>query len=337
MSKDKQRPGYLGASIPEKQKPKKSSRPVYSSEDSSLLAARLDELNEALTKQNRDRLDAEYNVGWDNLDEGLQSLLSEYESDLVTARADIQTWADEVSAGFEAIAEWQDETEDAIARIAGEVGEGYATVEMIASVTDANGNVTAASIAAAVNDSGSSVMIEADKIQMTGTTTFLTGSDVGDNGSAVIAGNRISLNLDGSDDDGYHTLTSDNGVNFDYIDGAPGHGTQSFASIYTSVDGNDSDNSSRYALCIDANAFFNPNNDRAYASLKLTAQGRVSVSGYDGIYLESYAGYITADAGDNTRIRANKSFYQMTATPSNNDWSFCTDGIYHGTTRVLAV
>ena len=50
---------------------------------------------------------------------------------------------------------------------------------------------TGIKIAKAINDSGSSVKIKADHIEMTGTTTFLTAKDVGANGSTVIDGGRI--------------------------------------------------------------------------------------------------------------------------------------------------
>lgn len=46
------------------------------------------------------------------------------------------------------------------------------TTSMISSITDTNGDITAASIIAKVNDSGSSVMLSADKILLDGTTFF---------------------------------------------------------------------------------------------------------------------------------------------------------------------
>ena len=52
--------------------------------------------------------------------------------------------------------------------------------------------VNTASIVTAINQSGSSIEINADKIQMTGTTTFLTAYDVGSNGTTVIDGDRIA-------------------------------------------------------------------------------------------------------------------------------------------------
>ena len=63
---------------------------------------------------------------------------------------------------------------------------------VVSAVDDSSGNVTAASIVAAINKtSGSSmVKIEADHIEMTGTTTFVSASDLSTYGRTVInAGN----------------------------------------------------------------------------------------------------------------------------------------------------
>ena len=65
---------------------------------------------------------------------------------------------------------------------------------VVSAVDDSSGNVTAASIVAAINKtSGSSmVKIEADHIGMTGTTTFVSAADLGANGTTEIDGGRIS-------------------------------------------------------------------------------------------------------------------------------------------------
>ncbi len=66
------------------------------------------------------------------------------------------------------------------------------TISSIVANVGANGTVTAASIVQTINNSGSSVMISADKIYMTGSTTFLTAKDVGANGSTTINGSLIT-------------------------------------------------------------------------------------------------------------------------------------------------
>lgn len=65
---------------------------------------------------------------------------------------------------------------------------------VVSAVDDSSGNVTAASIVAAINaTSGSSmVKIEADHIKMTGTTTFVSASDLSTAGKTVIDAGNIS-------------------------------------------------------------------------------------------------------------------------------------------------
>lgn len=64
-------------------------------------------------------------------------------------------------------------------------------IAMVVEESDGQNVIKAASIVTAINESGSSVAISADKIQMTGTTTFLTADDVGPGGSTVIDGGLI--------------------------------------------------------------------------------------------------------------------------------------------------
>ena len=63
---------------------------------------------------------------------------------------------------------------------------------MVSGISDDDGLVTAASIVAAVNEAGSTVKINADHIEFTGYTTFLTADDVGSSGSTTISGDRIT-------------------------------------------------------------------------------------------------------------------------------------------------
>lgn len=60
-------------------------------------------------------------------------------------------------------------------------------------VTQSGGNnvVNTSGICTAINNAGSSITINADKIKMTGTTTFLKASDVGEDGETSIDGGRI--------------------------------------------------------------------------------------------------------------------------------------------------
>lgn len=69
-----------------------------------------------------------------------------------------------------------------------------ASIAQVIEAVGSNGEVTVSSIVQKINDSESSVSINADKITMTGTTTFLKPEDVGENGTTVIDGGRIATN-----------------------------------------------------------------------------------------------------------------------------------------------
>ena len=60
------------------------------------------------------------------------------------------------------------------------------------SLVVSDGKINTASIVTSINDGESNVGINADRIVMTGTTTFLKPEDVGENGSTVISGSRIT-------------------------------------------------------------------------------------------------------------------------------------------------
>lgn len=59
-------------------------------------------------------------------------------------------------------------------------------------VVDGNGNVNGSIVISAINGVGSQALINFDKINITGVTTFLKASDVGAGGQTVIDGGRIS-------------------------------------------------------------------------------------------------------------------------------------------------
>jgi hypothetical protein len=70
--------------------------------------------------------------------------------------------------------------------------EAGADITLVVQEKDGEKVINSASIVAAINDDESSVGINADRITMTGTTTFLKPDDVGENGSTVISGSRIT-------------------------------------------------------------------------------------------------------------------------------------------------
>lgn len=67
------------------------------------------ELQDEMKKSNRDNLDAMYNIDEDNLS---ASYRKKIDGQFIAAYSAIRTWAENQSAGFEAVAKWQSETED---------------------------------------------------------------------------------------------------------------------------------------------------------------------------------------------------------------------------------
>lgn len=210
-----------------------------------------------------------------------------------------------------------------------------------------DGKVNAAKITAAINNAGSSVSISADKIKMTGTTTFLSSSENAE-GELEINGNSLGITLDGSDDYGSSTIKSDNGVNFYY---KKRNALLTMGKIYASVAGDTTSTSSRYALVIEADGFTNTEGDSAFTALKLWAAGRMSLEA-NGIYIGSGWGvinpeknaFITLDAAYSTRIKAYATYSQLetiagngyeSADPSNG-YVFCTNGIYYNGNKILS-
>lgn len=216
-----------------------------------------------------------------------------------------------------------------------------------------NGTVNAASIAAAINSAESSVTISADKIKMTGTTTFLSSSENAE-GELEINGNSLGITLDGYYDYGSTTIESDNGINFyykktDYYSGAE---YLPMGKIYAKVDGKNTNTTSRYSLNIESEGFENSEGGAALTALKLSSAGKVSIEG-SGIYIGSTASpfdperncFITLDATAGTRIRAIMSYQTMMNNYQNNGYEsfnpkvgyvFCSDGLYYNGNKILS-
>ena len=216
-----------------------------------------------------------------------------------------------------------------------------------------NGKVNAAKIAAAINDAGSSVTISADKIKMTGTTTFLSSSENAE-GELEINGNSLGITLDGYYDYGSSTIDSDNGINFYYkkTDYYTGEQHLPMGRIYAKVDGENTNTTSRYSIIIESDGFENSEGGSALTALKFSSVGKVSIEG-SGIYIGSKASafdperncFITLDATAGTRIRAIMSYQTMMNNYQNNGYEsfnpkvgyvFCSDGLYYNGNKILS-
>lgn len=392
MSTDKKKVRYLNAYIPEAQK----ETPVRSSVKEDGRMAEIEDtlaaLKDILTKNNRDNLDAMYNIDMDNLSSSLKMLLKSYDDGITQAQADIQTWANAQEAGFSAVAQWQSGAESSLSRIEGkadantasisavsqrvtatsdalaaykqEVSDTYATTQqlsslsstvdgkislsqsailtyvennyaeaaMIASVTNSRGEVTAASIVAAVNDAGSSVMIDADRININGS-TVLQARNGSEDLVTRIDGNDISVYCD-PDYSGSESLSRlSYRVN-------TGRSDNKAADIFLKNYGSGESDDSRFALVIKSRDFAY-DGDLYSPSIKMESDMSVSIEAYQQIYLSadgSRTGNIAADSKI-IALRPSLSYASATgrfpSTATDSGYVFCTDGIYYNGYRIL--
>ena len=131
MSRDNKRK-YLSAYIPEvtpKETPKRDGRKSdgrYAEIEAAVAA-----LSDMLAKQNRDNLDAMYNIDMENMSSSMRRLFQSYDDGITKTQAEIKTWADEQEAGFKSIAEWQNETTNSISSIDGKVDANSASITLL--------------------------------------------------------------------------------------------------------------------------------------------------------------------------------------------------------------
>lgn len=105
--------------------------------------------------------------------------------------AGTKTWVDNNKTAIQDTVKWHSDNGDSLVTFMQEAGNNFASASQVAQIVDKDGNVNAASIVTAVNESDSAVAINADKIVMTGTTTFLKPGDLGEGGNTTIDGARI--------------------------------------------------------------------------------------------------------------------------------------------------
>lgn len=381
---------YLGANVPEKEKQAQKQTSVRENNRFKQLENELAAIKEQLTIQNRDSLDAMYNIGMDNLDDSMKRLISETGNSI----ASIIVKTNENSASIKAFAEWKNGTgtdslagfvanatkdfatismlaqytttddvnglisnakagiiaearqgmatismlasyttttdvnnliSSATAGIVAEAQEGMATVSMIASVTE-NGEVTAASIVAAVNDSGSSVKINANHVDISG---FVTFSDLEDDGASTINGNNISLISDRYGD-------SESSITFKKKI-STGSSTQDFFKLYTIDNSKENDDEARFAVKLETFRVRATDGYTYGTALKLIGSS-ISIEPAQTFYVSSL--YATIDSERGLGIRARKTGAQLENLLPNgkvaDTYYFCTDGIYYGDAKILS-
>ena len=364
MPRDKIRRGYLSAYVPDSVVRETAKRDGVKSRD------KLDDIEDAvrglqdtLTKQNRDNLDAVYNIDMDNLSVSLRRLFASYDNGISDAMAEIKVWADAQEAGFSAIASWQDEVESSVAAVqavadsngakitslaswqssAEEDIDGLissvavieqtaddngASISQIVQAVGADGRVTAASIVTAVNKSGSSVKISADKVDIDGIVTF---SDLEGDGQSVVNGNNISLIADASGD----SMSELTFYKWRYTDDTEDDYTpDNMFRIYTVDNDTDDDDRARYAAVLETLSAYE-NSTRYSVALKLISYGSMSFESGYLIYLEASKQVIINNGVAPTRIRADSNAYYVESAVPSNCYAFCSDGIYYGSKKIV--
>ena len=257
----------------------------------------------------------------------------------ISSIAGIQQTANENKASIDQITAWKTETADgaieSISSIQQQADANGARIGLLVNSAGTGLTSSAASIiVSAVNGSGSSVMINADKIQFSGEASFVTAGSLGDSGSTVVSGNRIKLHML------YETSTATSKLNFTASDTASDTWYDTLATIGLKNYGSDSADDAKYALLIDSQ-FANENGKEYNVALKLSAKGSISIESATpdgGIYIAAN-GFTTIEAYENVRIRAYASMANMGQTGlmafSNKDYVFCTDGIYYNGKRIV--
>lgn len=147
MSKDKQK--YLAAYVPEsvpKETPKRSG--IKSDGRTKEIEDAIAAFNELLAKQNRDNLDAMYNIDMGNMSSSMRRLFQSYDDGITKANASIESWANAQEAGFKAIAEWIGTDKDgnlisSAAAIKGVADANHASIEALANLVDADSKALA--------------------------------------------------------------------------------------------------------------------------------------------------------------------------------------------------
>ena len=379
---------YLGANVPEKEKQAQKQTSGRENDRFKQLENELAAIKEQLAIQNRDSLDAMYNIGMDNLDDSMKRLISETGKSI----ASIIVKTNENSALIKAFAEWKDGTgtdslagfvanatkdfatismlaqytttddvnglisnakagiisearqgmatismlasyttttdvnnliSSATAGIIAEAQKDMATVSMIANVTDSTGKVTAASIVTAVNNSESSVVIKADKINLNGYVKFYSKDS---EGNTSIRGSTITLTADkyGNSESEIEFMNYSSYYDDDFV----------MARILTRDNGASSSDEERRALVIKTNNPHFETNSRENVAFKVEAKGSISLESANGmIFAKSFSDILMM--ASNGIIRLSPAYYSGDVSLNSGEYSFCADGIYYGSKKIV--
>jgi hypothetical protein len=250
------------------------------------------------------------------------------------ALASVEAVADSQKAVVSIVAQYDSK----IAAIETKADANGASITQLVTSIGPNGETLSASIQTAIKNDEAFIELIADRVTISGTAEFVTRDELSDDsGSTVISGNLILLNMDGADDDGETTLMSSSKLGFRYTDG---YYRRSFGNIYTYVDGESTDETSRYVLWIQTDPFPAATGETARPAIKINPYGSLSLESDNGaIFAEARYGYCLLSAGKGTRIRAESEYSDILtgSYPSMNDYVFAADGIYYGGVKIVSV
>lgn len=176
-----------------------------------------------------------------------------------------------------------------------DVDDNSASISQIVSAVGSNGRVTAASIVSAVNSSGSSVKIRADKVDISG---FVTFSDLSREGYSTINGSNITtgkiqaITITGSN---FHSILSGNSVSgeISFWASSDRYAENKVGYLRFDNQGENSDTDTKYRIILDAQYY--PAGSQN-VSLKLKSGYRMSLESSQLLFLNS---------GTSVVIRAN--------------------------------
>lgn len=369
--KTAKKPSYLNTSIPEVGKRAAKTENPSDLDRFSRMQEELEALRNEITKKNRDQLDMMYNLDMDNFSDDMKALFKQWSDGSNDVKTYFQTYINSNEAKWQAYSEWKTATSASISTIEGRVTSNESSIHLISQWKADTADGAISSIAAiqqqadsngarigllvksdgtgltpsaagiivdAVNGSGSSVMISADKIQFSGEASFVTAGSLGDSGSTVVSGNRIKLHML------YTTGASTSELGFTASQYADDSWKDDLGYIRLDDSGSGSATSSRYSLMIRTISqarSMGSGGEGLPVAIKLLSSGSISVESYTadgGIYIDAL-GYLTMVAYENVRIRASASMANMGQTGlmafSNKDYIFCTDGIYYNGKRIV--
>ena len=109
-------------------------------------------------------------------------------TNIAGSAATSKNWIDSNSANIQAVVSWKGKNADSIATFMSTASDNFASTSQVAQIVDEDGNIKAASIVSAVNESGSSVAIDADHILFTSTADYTALSE-----NITLKGNQINF------------------------------------------------------------------------------------------------------------------------------------------------